>query len=78
MIEAAGKRKAPEIKAKLTTWLEAQTANDKLGRYQFALMGGDHAGQRGSHLRAKGDGAVAFVNKVVKLSDDFLATFEGV
>src|SRR5204863_809618 len=43
LIEAAGKRKAADVKAKLTAWLETQTANDKLGRYQFALMGGDRA-----------------------------------
>jgi len=33
----------------------------------------DHAGERGSHFRAQGNGAVAFIDEIVELADDFVA-----
>lgn len=41
LIEAAGKRSAPEVKQKLDAWITQETGADKLGRYSFALVGGD-------------------------------------
>jgi quinoprotein glucose dehydrogenase len=43
LIEAAGKRKSGDVKNRLSAWIETQTAADKLGRYSFALAGGDRA-----------------------------------
>ncbi len=40
-----------------------------------ALVRADHARQRRCHFRAQRDGALAFVDKVVELTDDFLARF---
>jgi len=45
LIEAAGKHDA--VKTQLAGWLDAQSAADKLGRYSFALVGGDaEAGEK--------------------------------
>jgi len=43
LIEAAGKRNSSEVKASLDAWVQLQSENDKLGRYSFALAGGDVA-----------------------------------
>ncbi|MEQ1860358.1 MAG: HEAT repeat domain-containing protein [Chthoniobacteraceae bacterium] len=45
LIEAAAKHEA--VQAALAAWIEAQSAADKLGRYNFALAGGDaEAGEK--------------------------------
>jgi quinoprotein glucose dehydrogenase len=41
LIEAASKRPAPEVKQKLDAWVAQEAAADKLGRFSFALVGGD-------------------------------------
>jgi quinoprotein glucose dehydrogenase len=41
LIEAAGKRKSPEVKAKLDGYLAAAPGNDPLAKFSFAMAGGD-------------------------------------
>jgi quinoprotein glucose dehydrogenase len=41
LIEAAEKHAAPRVKDALSAWLAAEAGADKLGRYAFALGGGD-------------------------------------
>jgi quinoprotein glucose dehydrogenase len=41
LIEAAGKRKAADVQARLSTWNNNLPANDPLARFSFALAGGD-------------------------------------
>jgi quinoprotein glucose dehydrogenase len=43
LIEAAGKRKAADVQARLSTWNNNLPANDPLARFSFALAGGDRA-----------------------------------
>jgi quinoprotein glucose dehydrogenase len=43
LIEAAEKRKAADVKAKLGAYLGAAPANDPLGKFDFAMAGGDAA-----------------------------------
>jgi putative heme-binding domain-containing protein len=43
LIEAAEKRKAPEVKAKLAVWTNSIAGKDPLARYSFAMAGGDRA-----------------------------------
>src|SRR6516225_2985274 len=43
-----------------------------------ALVRRNHARQRGRHFRPERNFAVPFVDKIVKLSDDFLAAFCGI
>ena len=47
------------------------------GLFVIAFVRGDHARKRGRHFRPQCHGAVALVGKIVKLADDFLATFGG-
>jgi quinoprotein glucose dehydrogenase len=47
LIEAAEKHPAPRVKEAVTAWLAAEAGADKLGRYAFALRGGDReAGEK--------------------------------
>ncbi|MEA3208117.1 MAG: quinoprotein glucose dehydrogenase [Chthoniobacter sp.] len=41
LVEAAAKRKSPEVKTGIEAWLAAQAGADKLGRFSFVMAGGD-------------------------------------
>ena len=45
------------------------------GLLVVTLVGGHHAGERGSHFRPQRNGPAALVHKVVELADDFRAAF---